>query len=138
MRIDNMFSQDQLVGILLSHPKTEISVSRDTATNIGYRVRLKVSFRGKAEFLKAIQRTLLQHGIESYFKDKEHKSRPRPILSVSGKKNLHLICQLVPESLPDSKASWPTFKKAVKILDTNKQHTINGLDQILKLKGSIN
>ncbi len=130
-----MFSKQQLEGILLSHPKTEINVSRDSTTHIGYRVRLKVSFRGDGQFLEAIQRTLLQSNIEAKYKDKEHSSRPRPILTVSGKKNLHLICNLVPVELPDSKDSWSSFREAVKIVDSNSQHTAEGLDQILKLKG---
>ena len=130
-----MFSKQQLEGILLSHPKTEINVSRDSTTHIGYRVRLKVSFRGDGQFPEAIQRTLLQSNIEAKYKDKEHSSRPRPILTVSGKKNLHLICNLVPVELPDSKDSWSSFREAVKIVDSNSQHTAEGLDQILKLKG---
>tara|TARA_R110002051_G_scaffold260800_2_gene320597 strand:- start:7855 stop:8253 length:399 start_codon:yes stop_codon:yes gene_type:complete len=132
-----MFSKGQLEGILLSHPKTEINVSRDSTTHIGYRVRLKVSFRGDALFLKALKRTLLQSNIEARYKDKEHSSRPRPILTVSGKKNLHLICALVPSELPDSKYSWAAFKSAVIIVDDNRQHTAEGLDQILMLKGLI-
>lgn len=130
-----MFSKQQLEGILLSHPKTEINVSRDATTHIGYRVRLKVSFRGDEDFLKAIQRTLMQSNIEAKYKDKEHSSRPRPILTVSGKKNLHLICKLVPPKLPDSKKSWVSFRDAVELVDENKQHTAEGLDKILKLKG---
>tara|TARA_B100000686_G_C16734423_1_gene942721 strand:+ start:1296 stop:1694 length:399 start_codon:yes stop_codon:yes gene_type:complete len=130
-----MFSKQQLEGILLSHPKTEINVSRDSTTHIGYRVRLKVSFRGDEEFLQAVKRTLLQSNIEAKYKAKEHSSRPRPILTVSGKKNLHLICKLVPAQLPDSKKSWGSFRKAVALVDENKQHTSEGLDKILKLKG---
>ena len=130
-----MFSKQQLEGILLSHPKTEINVSRDSTTHIGYRVRLKVSFRGDEQFLRAIKRTLLQSNIEARYKDKEHSSRPRPILTVSGKKNLHLICALVPAELPDSKDSWSSFREAVDIVDANNQHTSEGLDQILMLKG---
>ena len=64
-----MYSKDQLIGILLSLAKTEIHVSKDDTTRIGYRVRLKVSFRGHAEMLQAIQRTLLQHNIESKYKE---------------------------------------------------------------------
>jgi len=130
-----MFSRQQLEGILLSHPKTEINVSRDSTTHIGYRVRLKVSFRGDEQFLRAIKRTLLQSNIEARYKDKEHSSRPRPILTVSGKKNLYLICKLVPDELPDSKNSWGAFKSAVIIVDDNDQHTAAGLDKILMLKG---
>jgi len=132
-----MFNRSQLEGILLSHPKCEINVARDKETYIGYRVRLKVSFRGNEDFLKGIQRTLLQHEIDAKFKSKEHKTRPRPILTITGKKNLWNLCNIVPEDLPTAKGEWATFKQAVAIVDTNRQHTERGLDEILELKGVI-
>lgn len=132
-----MFNRSQLEGILLSHPKCEISVARDKETYIGYRVRLKVSFRGREEFLKGIQRTLLQHEIDSKFKSKEHKTRPRPILTITGKKNLWNLCNIIPDDLPTAKGEWVTFKQVVAIVDSNRQHTEQGLDEILELKGVI-
>jgi len=132
-----MFNRHQLEGILLSNPKCEINVSRDKETYIGYRVRLKVSFRGREKFLLAIQRTLLQYQVEAKYKKQEHKTRPRPILTVTGKRNLWNLCKLVPESLPDVKGEWDTFKEAVGIVDVNRQHTEEGLDEILKLKGLV-
>lgn len=132
-----MFNRSQLEGILLSHPKCEINVSRDEETHIGYRVRLKVSFRGKSEFLLGIQRTLLQHEIVAKYKEEEHKTRPRPILTITGKKNLWNLCNIVPDNLPTAKGEWETFKQAVIIVDSNRQHTEKGLDEILALKGVI-
>ena len=121
----------------MSNPKCEINVSKDKETYIGYRVRLKISFRGQESFLLGIQRSLLQHQIEAKYKSEEHKTRPRPILTVTGKRNLWNICDLVPDNLPNAKGEWETFKQAVKIVDSNRQHTEEGLDEILKLKGVI-
>ena len=39
-----MYSKDQLIGILLSLAKTEIHVSKDDSTRIGYRVRLNALY----------------------------------------------------------------------------------------------
>ena len=133
---DSMYSKDQLIGILLSLAKTEIHVSKDDSTRIGYRVRLKVSFRGGARMLQAVQRTLLQHNIESKYKEKEHKTRPRPILMVTGKKNLTRLCELLPRHLPDVRDSWDTFREAVDIFDRNLNHTMTGLQRMIELKNT--
>ena len=132
-----MFNRSQLEGILLTHPKCEVNVSRDKETHIGYRVRLKVSFRGQEEFLLGVQRTLLQYEIVAKCKEEEHKTRPRPILTITGKKNLWNLCNIVPDKLPSVKGEWETFKKIVAIVDSNRQHTEQGLDEILELKGVI-
>lgn len=129
-----MYTKENLVGILLSLPKLEINVIPDDSTRIGYRVRLRATFRGGSEMLQAIQRTLLQYDIESRYRDEEHKSRPRPILVVTGKKNLNPLCELVPDNLPDIRNEWGNFKEAVDLFDRNMQHTLTGLERIIELK----
>tara|TARA_R100001510_G_scaffold38883_1_gene35271 strand:+ start:1233 stop:1628 length:396 start_codon:yes stop_codon:yes gene_type:complete len=129
-----MYTKENLVGILLSLPKLEINVIPDDSTRIGYRVRLRATFRGGSEMLQAIQRTLLQYDIESRYRDEEHKSRPRPILAVTGKKNLNPLCELVPDNLPDIRNEWGNFKEAVDLFDRNMQHTLTGLERIIELK----
>ena len=131
-----MFNKGQLEGILLSLAKPEIHVSRSKNASIGYRVRIRINFRGSEDFLKGLQRSLLQHGVDSKYKDEEHKSRPRPILSVSSLVPIWKVCQLVPD-LPDAKNVWKTFESVVEIIDKGGQHTLNGLDEILKLKGEV-
>ena len=41
-----MFNKGQLEGVLLSLAKPEIHTSRANDTNLGYRVRVRVNFRG--------------------------------------------------------------------------------------------
>ena len=132
-----MFNKGQLTGILISIAKPEIHVSRADNTNIGYRVRVRVNIRGSSDFLLGVQRTLIQKGIDSKYKEKEHKSRPRPILSVGGIVNLWKLCALIPVELPDAKNVWVDFKEVVQLIDDGQHHTLEGLDRILELKGEI-
>ena len=60
-----MFNKGQLEGILLSLAKPEIHTSRANDTNLGYRVRVRVNFRGNADFLKALSRTFEQKKINN-------------------------------------------------------------------------
>ena len=132
-----MFNASQMQGILLSVAKPEIHVARSDSNHIGYRIRVRVNIRGSQKFLEYIQRTLLQQGIESKLKEKEHKSRPRPILIISGKENINKIVTLVPHHLPDAKDVWFDFRKVAIIMDREEHHTLEGLDKILKIKGEI-
>ena len=132
-----MFNKGQLQGVLLSIAKPEIHVSRAGTTNIGYRVKIRVNIRAANDFLLAVQRTLNQSGIESTFKEKEHKSRPRPILSINGIVNLWKLCGLIPDDVPDAKNVWKDFREIINIVDNGEHHTLEGLDRILQLKGEI-
>ena len=132
-----LFNNNQLVGILLSIAKPEVNVSRTSKLTIGYRVRIRVNIRGNEDFLLGIQRGLDKKTIDSIYKQKEHKSRPRPILSVSGMVNLYKLCKLIPDNLPDAKGVWPNFKEVVQLVDNGEHHTLEGLDRILQIKGEI-
>ncbi len=132
-----MYNKGQMQGILLSIAKPEIHVSRAGNTNIGYRVKIRVNIRGSEGFLLGLQRSLGQKGIESSYKEKEHKSRPRPILSVNGIVNLWKLCNLIPDDVPDAKNVWEDFREVVNIVDDGEHHTLEGLDRILQLKGEI-
>ena len=131
-----MFNKSQLEGILLSVAKPEVHISRSQHTNIGYRVRIRVNIRGCEDFLLGVQRTLAQNSIKSKYKEKEHGSRPRPILTISSIVNLWLLCELIPD-LPDCKGVWVSFKEIVKLIDGGEQHTLEGLERIMELKGVI-
>ena len=132
-----MYSKGQLQGILLSIAKPEVHVAKATKLQIGYRVRVRVNIRGASNFLLGVQRTLLQHGVESNYKEKEHKSRPRPILTIGGLTNIWKLCQLVPDDLPDAKDNWNEFEEIIEILDSGEHHTLEGLERILQLKGEL-
>ena len=128
-----MFSKEQLEGIFLSIPTTEIIVAKENNISIGYRVRLRVCLRGKDDFLLGIQRTLLQYEIESKYKEKEHRGRPRPILIISGKTNLNKLMHFVPNS--PSNAEWEDFEDALHICNNGEHLSQVGFDKILKMKG---
>ena len=129
-----MYSKDMLAGILLGASKVDFNIERANDAQIGYRVKLII--RADLFFLKGIQRSLEQHQISSNLKEKESKTRPKPILKIGGIKNLYKITQLVPV-LPDAKGEWEAFREVVKLLDENKHRTAEGLDRILQLKGVI-
>ncbi len=131
-----MFNKGQLQGILLSIAKPEVHVAKAAKLQIGYRVRVRVNIRGSKDFLIGVSRTLDQNGVNSTYKDKEHKSRPRPILTVGGLTNIWKLCQLVPD-LPDAKDNWDDFEEIVEILDNGEHHTLEGLERILQIKGEL-
>ena len=131
-----MYSKDMLTGILLGSSKVDFHIERAKDSHIVYRVKLKLIVRADIAFLKAIQRSLEQHQISSHLKEKESKTRPKPILKIGGIKNLYKITQLVPV-LPDAKGEWGTFREVVKLLDENKHRTAEGLERIFELKGVI-
>lgn len=132
-----MYTKGQLEGILLSIAKPEVHVAKAAKLSIGYRVRVRVNIRGSKDFLEGVQRTLLQNQVNADYKDKEHKSRPRPILTIGGLLNIWRLCQLVPDELPDSKSIWKDFKEIIKIIDSGEHHTLEGLERILEIKGEI-
>ena len=131
-----MYSKDMLIGILLSSGKLDFNIERASDSQIGYRVRIKIIIRAKEEFLRAVERTLLQHEITSSYTEKESKTRPKPILKIGGIKNLYKLTELVPD-LPDAKGEWETFRELVELISENKHRTSSGLDRILEIKGVI-
>ena len=131
-----MYSKDMLIGILLTAGKLDFNIERASDSQIGYRVRVKIILRAEESFLRAVERTLLQHEITSSYKEKESKTRPKPILKIGGIKNLYKLTELVPV-LPDAKGEWGTFRELVDLISENKHRTSSGLDRIFELKGVI-
>ena len=131
-----MYSKDMLIGILLTAGKLDFNIERASDSQIGYRVRVKIILRAEESFLRAVERTLLQHEITSSYKEKESKTRPKPILKIGGIKNLYKLTELVPV-LPDAKGEWGTFRELVELISENKHRTSSGLDRILEIKGVI-
>tara|TARA_Y100001938_G_C8074754_1_gene425311 strand:+ start:668 stop:1087 length:420 start_codon:yes stop_codon:yes gene_type:complete len=130
-----MFSKENLEGIFLSLAKTEVSIERVDSSNIGYRVRLRVNLRSDSEpFLLGIKRSLLQHDIDSVYKQSEHKTRPRPILRIGGIKNLYKLCEIVSPELPDSKQEWKTFREAVSLVSNGEHLKLEGIEQLFRIK----
>ncbi len=131
----NMFSKDTLKGIFLSHPKAEIIVSKDGNTSLGYRTRLRISLRGKEKFLNAVHRSLYQHGIESKVLLLESKHRPRPVLRITGARNLRKFLNVF--ILDFSNVDWHSFDKTLRMMEKGEHLTSKGFDEILEMKGAI-
>ena len=141
---DKLFPKDMLVGILLSLTKNSIIVYQSNETKIGYKVRTQSALRGGDSLLQGVKRSLLQQGIESKFKERESKSRPHPILMITGIKNLHVLSRFMIDSLPvpekhfrENGITWHDYEIVLDMLMKGKQHTQMGLDNILRIKGDL-
>ncbi len=132
-----MYNKDMLIGILLSLGRTDVLIERVNNSSIGYRTRIRIAIRGNLEFLKAIERSLMQHEIKAKVAEAESTGRPRPILRISGNINLFKLMDMIPEYLPDSKEEFKMFREIVNIV-ANKEHlTLDGFNRILQIKGMI-
>ena len=132
-----MYGRDVLNGILISIGNPEVNIVNSSKSKLGYRVRLRVCIRGGGTFLWGIKRSLLQHEIESNYKDKEHSGRPKPILVISGLQNLTRLVEMLPLDLPTN-GEWKIFTKTLQML-VNKEHlSEKGLFEIIKMKEGTN
>tara|TARA_R100001015_G_C4603046_1_gene158028 strand:- start:26 stop:421 length:396 start_codon:yes stop_codon:yes gene_type:complete len=131
-----MYGRDVLNGILISIGNPEVNIVNSSKSKLGYRVRLRVCIRGEGTFLWGIKRSLLQHEIESNYKDKEHSGRPKPILVISGLDNLTRLVEMMDSKLITNN-DWETFNKSLNMI-TEKEHLrAEGLEKILKMKGLV-
>ena len=136
-----MFSSEMLTGIVLSSGKFFVSIKADENMRVGYIVRLGMDIRMDSySFLETVQRSFQALGIESSLKKQEGKNRPRPILRIRKAERLNTIRAMmrlngVREINHDE--SLETFFKMLDII-LNKQHrTLEGIEQILILKGEL-
>ena len=132
-----MLSQDELRGIFLSHPTAEINISKDVNTNVGYRVRLRVSIRGNERYVYAIHRSLLQYEINSKIKNVESNKRPRPILYITGLSNLETMYETFSLHSNTSNVNWNPFAQVMWMVRQEQHLTQDGLDNILRIKDLI-
>ena len=97
---------------------------------------MRICIRGEADFLLGIQRSLLQHEIESNYKEVEHRGRPRPILIISGLDTLTKVLNIITLNVPTN-GDWDTFTKSLFLMKSKKHLKADGLDNILRMKGLI-
>lgn len=128
-----MYSREFIQGAFLSHGNPEVSIVKN-GTQIGYRVRVRVCLRGTEEFLLGMQRSLLQHEIDSHYKDEEHSARKKPILIVSRLSEVMRLMNILPLDLP-ANANWDILAKTTFMIIQKEHLTQEGLDKILKMKG---
>ena len=89
------------------------------------------------KFGEAVSRTLLQHEIKSSVIQQESKSRPAPILKIGGIKNMYRLMVLNHPHLIDKNDLWTPFRKAVGIVSDNKHLTLEGMEELFRIKGLI-
>jgi len=128
-----VYSREFIQGAFLSHGNPEVSIVKN-GTQIGYRVRVRVCLRGTEEFLLGMQRSLLQHEIDSHYKDEEHSARKKPILIVSRLSEVMRLMNILPLDLP-ANANWDILAKTTFMIIQKEHLTQEGLDKILKMKG---
>ena len=132
-----MFSREIIHGILLSSGRPELTIYRNEKKHIGYEIRLRVNLRAdNLEFLNYIKLALTELNNTSKIKESESKIRPKPILWISGIRNIISVCNLI-EELVSSKTDWAKFSDAANIIYEGLHNTQEGLDRLLKLKGAI-
>jgi len=131
-----MYGRDVLNGILISIGNPEVNIVNSSKSKLGYRVRLRVCIRGKDTFLWGINRSLLQHEIESNYKDREHSGRPKPILVISGLDNLTRLVEMMDSRLITNN-DWETFNKSLRMIAEKEHLRAEGLEKILKMKGLV-
>ena len=135
--MSQLFNLDIVKGILLAIGRPELTIYRNDKKNIGYEIRIRVNVRADSErFLEEINRVLLENNIISKVKYSESKIRPKPILWVSGIRNVIGVCNLVGNN-PSSKTDWGQFYEAANIIYEGLHNTQEGLDRLLKLKGEL-
>lgn len=123
-----MYSKDMLIGIILAKGSYDIRIERNPNYQLGYNTRLQFRISGKKDFLLAIQRSLLQHGIKSRVSNQG--------LFIGSIYHIYKIRNLIP-NLPDSQNKLSEFKDLVKIFENKKHLTLEGLEYIMKIKGVI-
>ena len=132
-----LFNLDMVKGILLAIGRPELTIYQNEKKDIGYEIRIRINIRADSErFLEEINTVLLENNIRCKVKYHEGKHRPKPILWISGIRNIINVCNLI-EELVSSKTDWAKFSDAANIIYEGLHNTQEGLDRLLKLKGAI-
>tara|TARA_R110002050_G_scaffold109443_3_gene220438 strand:- start:401 stop:799 length:399 start_codon:yes stop_codon:yes gene_type:complete len=132
-----MFSKDVLIGLFIGIANCDVQIESDYRSTLGYQVKPKIQIRGELMFLKQIERTLLQHSVKCHVKEIESKVRQKPILTISRIKDLVIISDMIPLEFFDARTQWFTFRTVINIMYEKRHLTLEGLDEILKIKGLI-
>jgi|TARA_A100001201_G_C4058601_1_gene191973 hypothetical protein len=125
-----MYSKEMLQGILLSLGRHNLVIYVNENAKLGYSVKFYLDIRGEEEFLESIQRTLLQYSVLSSIVS----SGNRPTLRITGIKNLVIISALLPD-LPSYRNDVQEFKDIVAIFVVKRHKTLEGLEELMKIKG---
>jgi hypothetical protein len=132
-----LFSKDILIGVLIGLANCDIRVESNHRSSLGYEVKPRLQIRGEMDFLLGVERSLAQQSITCSIKEKESKIRPKPLLKVTRIGHLQKICEMIPEAYADARNQWAEFRTVVQIMNDKKHLTLEGLEEILRIKGLI-
>ena len=135
-----MFTKDEMKGIMM-FAQPVIQTGKDEKLKVGYYVRVSVVVRGELLFLEALERTLLQYQISCDLKEKESKSRPKPILTIKGLERLTKLCQefVLVDGVPilSAHGKWYNFIRVLEVMSKRGHRTDVGFMEIIAIVGGI-
>ena len=133
-----MFTKDEMKGIMM-FAQPVIQTGKDDKLKVGYYVRVSVVIRGELLFLEAIERTLLQYQISCDLKEKESKSRPKPILTIKNLDRLTKLCQefvlVNGVSILSAHGKWYNFIRVLELMNKRAHRTDAGFMEIISIAG---
>ena len=126
-----MLDKNTIIGILISSAKMELTIQIDEKVPIGYFVRVRLNLREDKKLLEWLQRDLLSFfNVKSSLLLSESAQRNKPILRISGIKNMKNLIEQVPKYLQQLD-NWANF------CNCREHKTLEGLEKIMKIKGLI-
>ena len=132
-----MLDKNTIIGILISSASMELNIQIDERVPIGYFVRCRLNIREDEKLLKWLQRDLLSFfNVESTLLLSESTQRNKPILRISGVKNMKNLIEQVPTHLQQLN-NWGNFCMCINILYDREHKTLEGLEKLMKIKGLI-
>tara|TARA_Y100000022_G_scaffold43433_1_gene36084 strand:+ start:1836 stop:2237 length:402 start_codon:yes stop_codon:yes gene_type:complete len=130
-----MLDRNVVLGICSVIAKPTVSVIKAERYSLGYRVKLSIAFRSNGGRLQALHRCFLQNNINSKYKISESKNRQRPILIISKLEDIDRFMKTYDMSSVSYDNNWDVFSEVKKLIEDGKHKTMDGLDDILELKG---
>ena len=125
-----MYSKDMLIGIFLSHAGYSLIIEKRDLYKLGYHSKLKIIIGGKEEFIQAIHRSLLQHGVDSVIYPSVS------YLEITSFGSICKVMELLPD-VPDSKDKLKLFRELVRMFKNKEHLTLKGLEMLMEIKGVI-
>lgn len=130
-----MLDRNVVLGICSVIAKPTVSVIKAERYSLGYRVKLSIAFRSNGGRLQALHRCFLQNNINSKYKISESKNRQRPILIISKLEDIDRFMKTYDMSSVSYDNNWDIFSEVKELIEESKHKTMDGLDEILELKG---
>ena len=129
-----MFNDGMLIGIFVGLANCDIRIESNYRSNLGYTIKPRIQIRGELPFLKQLKHALEMRQTSPHLKEIEGTNRNKPIITISRIHDLSIVCRMVPDYLEDARNQWKDFKRVIEIIENKKHLSLEGLDEILKIK----